>query len=342
MLGTGRIGGSYIDVVKKTPGADIRIVAEPREDAAARWQNRHPDVDFVADYRECLERDDVDVVIGTLPHWLHHQAAMDAAAAGKHIYMEKPLAAWAWQAEEMLEAARENGVKLMTAHTQRYFPAVRAMKVVVDRGNLGSLIMAYDMWHKPYVPYNRPAWMLERERGGGMGQMDGTHQIDRLLWIIGNDVATVSAQQGQFTHPRSEHPKIDCDDTGMYFIRWTSGVVATVSRIAWERGATEYGGDWFFTDGMARFRLPYGGGDPPGAVHRRHGRRDLAARARSRSRQPAGRIPPISSGRSSVATRIHRYPQVHGLNVLKVLEATESSARDRARSGPGPGVRRRG
>ena len=184
VLGTGRIGGNYIDVVKKTPGADIKVVAEPREDAAATWQDRHPDVDFVADYRDALARDDVAVIIGTLPHWLHHQAALDAAAAGKHIYMEKPTAVWASQAEEMLAAARENGVKLMTAHTQRYYPAVRAMKGVVDSGDLGSVIMAYDVWHKPYTPYNRPEWMLDRERGGGMGQMDGSHQIDRCSGLL--------------------------------------------------------------------------------------------------------------------------------------------------------------
>lgn len=326
VLGTGRIGGSYIDVVKKTPGADIKVVAEPGEDAAARWRSRHPDVDFVADYRETLGRDDVDVVIGTLPHWLHYQAALDAAAAGKHVFMEKPLAAWAWQAAEMLAAAGEHGVKLMTAHTQRYFPAVKAMKGVVDRGDLGSVIMVYDMWHKPYVPYNRPEWMLDRERGGGMGQMDGTHQIDRLLWILGNDVANVSARQGQFTFPKSEHPAIDCDDTGMYFIRWKSGVVAAVSRIAWERGATEYGGDWFFTRGMARFRLPYGGGDPPALfiADTADGtwRREPVPVRDSLVDEFTGFIESLERGDADTPI-----PQVHGLNVLKVLEATEASAR---------------
>ena len=89
VLGTGRIGGNYINVVKNTPGADIKVVAEPREDVAASWQDRHPDVDFVADYRETLERDDVDVVIGTLPHWLHHQAGLDAAA--------KPVSTSTWR-----------------------------------------------------------------------------------------------------------------------------------------------------------------------------------------------------------------------------------------------------
>ena len=326
VLGTGRIGGSYIDVVRKTPGAEIKVVAEPKEEAAATWRERHPDVDFVADYRQALERADVQVVIGALPHWLHYQAALDAAAAGKHIYMEKPLAVWAWQAEEMLAAARRNGVKLMTAHTQRYYPAVKAMKEIVDRGELGPVIMAYDVWHKSYGPYGRPPWMLDRERGGGMGQMDGTHQIDRLLWMIGCDVATVSAQQGQFTHPRSEHPGIDCDDTGMYFIRWRSGVVAAVSRIAWERGATEYGGDWFFGKGMARFRLPYGGGDPPALFIADTGegtwrRQEVPAR-NSLLDQFTAFVQSLERGDDDTPV-----PQDHGLKVLKVLEATEESAR---------------
>ena len=326
VLGTGRIGGSYIDVVKQTPGAEIKVVAEPNEDAAASWQERHPEADFVADYRQTLERADVHVVVGTLPHWLHYQAALDAAAAGKHIYMEKPTAVWAWQAEEMLAAARRNGVKLMTAHTQRYYPAVKAMKKIVDRGELGPVIMAYDVWHKSYGPYNRPPWMLDRERGGGMGQMDGTHQIDRLLWIIGYDVATVSAQQGQFTYPRPEHPGINCDNTGMYFIRWKSGVVAAVSRIAWERGATEYGGDWFFSKGMARFRLPFGGGDPPALfiadTEEGTWRRQEVPARNSLLDQFTAFIQSIERGDDDTPV-----PQAHGLKVLKVLEATEESAR---------------
>ncbi len=326
VLGTGRIGGRYIDVVKATPGAEIKIVAEPREDAAAQWKDRHPDVDFVADYRDALAADGVDVIIGTLPHWLHHQAGLDAVAAGKHIFMEKPSAVWVSQAEEMLDAARQAGVKLMTAHTQRYYPAVKAMKGVVDSGDLGEVIMAYDVWHKPYTPYSRPEWMLDRERGGGMGQMDGSHQIDRLLWIIGNDVATVSAQQGQFTYPRSEHPDINCDDTGMYFIRWKSGIVATISRIAWERGGTEYGGDFFFTDGMARFRLPYGSGEAPHLLiadtDQGTWRREDVPERDSLLDEFTDFIAALERGDEDTPIT-----QRHGLNVLKVLEATEESAR---------------
>ena len=131
------------------------------------------------------------------------------------------------------------------------------MKGVVDSGDLGSVLMAYDVWHKPYSPYNRPEWMLDRERGGGMGQMDGTSSDrpaaldNRLRRRNGVGTARANLRIRSLITRRSI-----ADDTGMYFIRWKSGIVACVSRIAWDRGATEYGGDYFFTDGMARFRLP--------------------------------------------------------------------------------------
>jgi predicted dehydrogenase len=328
VLGTGRLGGRYIEVVKKTPGAKIKVVAEPRDEAAARWKDQHPDVDFVKDYKDALARKDVQVVIATLPHWLHKEAAIEAAKAGKHIYVEKPMAAWLKDAQEMMSAAQAANVKIMTAHTQRYYPAVRAMKEIVDSKRLGNLLMAYDMWHKPYEPYGRPKWMLDRKLGGGMGQMDGTHEIDRLLWMIGYDVATVSARVGQFTYPRKQHPEIKCDDTAMCFIRWKSGIVATISRIAWEKGATEYGGDMFFTQGMARFRVAYGQGagqrtglwiaDTPDGTWRF----EEVDETDSMADEFSDFIAALERGDEDTPI-----PQEHGLRVLEVLEATEESSR---------------
>ena len=328
VLGTGRIGGRYIEWTNSVPGAEVRVVAEANEAAAAKWQDQYPDLDFVNDYKEALKRDDVDVVVITLPHWLHRQAAIDAANAGKHIYVEKPMAVWPSEAREMLAAARLNGVKVMTAHTQRYQRPVKAMKQIVESKRFGELIMAYDMWHKPYEPYIRPKWMLDRELGGGMGQMDGTHEIDRLLHLIGYDVDTVSARVGQFTYPNKKHPDIKADDTAMCFIRWKSGVVATISRIAWEKGATEYGTDMFFTEGMARLRIAYGQGpgqntaiyvaETPAGTWREEAVDDTSPF----EEEIADFIAAIERGDADTPI-----PQEHGLRVLEILEATEESSR---------------
>ncbi len=328
VLGTGRLGGNYIDIVNRTSRADLKVVAEARDEVAAPWKIKYPDVEFVNDYRVALKRDDVHVVIGALPHWLHYRAGLDAAEAGKHVYMEKPMALSALEGIELLSAAKANGVKFMTAHTQRYYPAVQAMKKIVDSKRLGEVVMAYDMWHKVYQPWTRPPWMLDASKGGGMGQMDGTHEIDRLMWIIGDDVETVSARVGQITYPRTENPEIDCDDTAMCFLRWKSGKVATISRMAWRVGATEYGANYFFTDGMAKFRLKYGQGpeqetalwiaDSEDGIWRK----EEIIENDSMFEEFKDFIEALERGDGDTPI-----PQEHGLKVLKVFEATEESAR---------------
>ncbi len=327
ILGVGRIGGNYVRIAEQLPDSHAVVVAEPREEQTVELRRKYPHVNFVGDYKEAVNRDDIQIVICTLPHGMHKEAAIAAAEAGKHVYTEKPLATWAKDGEIMLKVAMQNGVKLMTAHTQRYYPVVKAAKKIVDSGRMGQLVMIHDIWHKPYSPYSRPAWMLDRELGGGMGQMDGTHQIDRTLWFGGYDTTSISAFVGQVTHPLSEHPTIKCDDTAMVFMRWKSGLVATLSRIAWEKGATEYGGDLFFTKGMLRFRIQYGKAGPKTALW-------VADTPSGKwEEEKVLHFDPLLEQFSDFVKALKNdtqdtpIPQKHGLHVLKVLEATEESAR---------------
>ena len=160
----------------------MKAVAEPREEQVAPLKMDHPDVDFVADYRELLERDDIHIVIGTLPHWLHKQAAIDAAMHGKHIYLEKPMSVFLDECDEMLDAARQNNVKLMTAHTQRYFPTVRKMKEIAESKRLGELIMAYESLAQTAEPRRPPAVDAGPQAGRRHGA-DGRHPPDRPVVV---------------------------------------------------------------------------------------------------------------------------------------------------------------
>jgi predicted dehydrogenase len=324
VLGTGRLGGRYVEIVKHTPGARMAVVAEPREEATASLREAHPDVDFAGDFRDVVGRDDVDIVVCTLPHHLHYDAALDAAASGKHIYMEKPLAAWLSQGEEMLEAARKAGVKLMTAHTQRYFPQVKLVKSVIGSGRVGEPVMANDFWHFPYRPQTRPAWMMDRRLGGGLAQMATTHQIDRLIYLFGNDMASASGVTGPLTHP--EHT--GADDSAMALLRWSSGRAATISTWGWRKGAVEYGAELLFTAGMARYSIAYGGGDSgDNGVWLAD---EAGAGWRKLNMEPAD---PMADEFSDFVGSVLRgdadtpIPQAHGLLVLKVLEAIEESSR---------------
>jgi predicted dehydrogenase len=322
VLGTGRIGGSYLKVVQNA-GHNVRAVAEPREEQVAPLKKSHPDVEFVADYKEALKRKEIDIVVLTLPHWLHHRAAIDSLNAGKHVFVEKPMALNTKECDEMIAAAKKSGRLLLVAHTQRYFPPVKKMKEIVDSKELGEVVMVHDVWHKVLAPETRPKWMLDGTKGGGMGQMDGSHMIDRLLWILGSDVSSVSARVGNFTHPQ-----IPADDTAMCFLRWKHGPVATISRIAFDhgKGFTEYGADYFFTKGQAKFRLAYGRG-PTQKDGVWIGKNDEWVEV------PISKTDSLVDEFKDFAKAIEsgaRQPPIqmaHGRQVIEVLEATEESSR---------------
>jgi predicted dehydrogenase len=179
--------------------------------------------------------------------------------------------------------------------------------------------MANAMWVKPLVPDSRPPWMLEQDKGGGMGQMDGTHLIDRLIWLLGDDVRSVSGTSSNFTHPH-----LNADDSGHHFIRWESGVTASITRMGWVHGITEYGADYYFTNGQAKHRRAYSGIGKTGVWIERNNEWEEVPidEINSQEVQFNDFVQAVIRGDSDSPT-----PMTHGRRVLRVLEATEESHR---------------
>jgi phthalate 4,5-cis-dihydrodiol dehydrogenase len=258
VLGLGRVGPAHAEVVARS--ARARLVALADADAARldRTAGKYPGCAAHRDYRDALAREDVQAVVICLPHWLHERAAIDAVQAGKHTLIEKPLAISLEEclhvAEAVSKAKRKGKLTFSVGHTQHFYPVVAKAKQVLDSGRIGRTLMAIDTWYKPYNPEARPPWMLDRKTGGGMLLMDGTHMIDRLLWHLGGRVQSVKAMNSN-----PIRPEIPADDTAMAFLQFDTDVVATLSRIAYDTGVTQYGADYFGTNGQLKYRLPYGG-----------------------------------------------------------------------------------
>src|SRR5262245_37491259 len=113
VLGLGRIGPAHARAVGEATGARLVAIADVDERKRTATLAEHPGVVGVADYRDALARADVQAVLIALPHWLHAQAAIDAANAGKHILIEKPMATSVEECDAMLTAAGANGVQIM-------------------------------------------------------------------------------------------------------------------------------------------------------------------------------------------------------------------------------------
>lgn len=253
VLGLGRVGPSHARTVHQNSRASLVALAEADQAKLDRAAKDYPGCATSTDYREVLERADVQAVVICLPHWLHERAAIDAVQAGKHVLLEKPLANSVEECQRIADAVAKGSVKFTVGHTQHFYPVVAAAKKILDSGQIGRTIMGIDTWYKPLQPETRPPWMLDRKLGGGMLLMDGVHMIDRLLWHIGGNVVSVKAMNGN-----PVYPEIPADDTAMAFLQFDNGIVITISRIAFRTGMTQYGADYFGTNGQLKYRLPYG------------------------------------------------------------------------------------
>ena len=175
--------------------------------------------DHCPDTAALLARDDVDAVIIAAPNHLHKSLALDAAAAGKHILCEKPMALNAADAQAMIGAADAASVKLMIAQVLRYLPTFAFLKELVDSGELGEpFAMQTTRIGGGWAGggYATP-WRMSRETCGGPLFEVSIHEIDFMRHILG-DAEWVTAAMGHHVVP-----DIDYEDTALLLIGFRGG-----------------------------------------------------------------------------------------------------------------------
>jgi predicted dehydrogenase len=147
-------------------------------------------------WKDAIERDDVDAVVIAVPNSLHHDIAIAAANAGKHVLVDKPMACTTEDADEMIAAAGANQVWLVPFHNTRFVaPFVAAQRFVAD-GRLGDItgFRAAFGHAGPQEWAPRADWFFDSTRSGGGCLIDlGVHAIDLLRAVAGDDIVAVSA-----------------------------------------------------------------------------------------------------------------------------------------------------
>jgi predicted dehydrogenase len=174
-------------------GCDVDEVATAK--ALERFQERFDeDLPIVTDYREVLDRDDIDAVFVTTPDFLHEEHAVAALEAGKHVYLEKPMAITIEGCDRILETAYRTKRKLYLGHNMRHFLVTRKMKELIDSGRIGEPKVG---WCRHFVGYGCDAyfkdWHAERSKSTGLLLQKGAHDIDILHWLLGAYTERVTA-----------------------------------------------------------------------------------------------------------------------------------------------------
>ena len=171
------------------------LVAATDPDAAARTRAaRLTGVPVYERVDQVLDRSDIDAVVICAPTHLHAELAVAACAAGKHVYVEKPIATTAEDARRVCEAAARARTLIAVGFNRRCHPAFQQARELLAAGRIGQVRAALTVFSEPIAPNDMPAWKRRRTTGGGVLFDLASHHVDLLRWFLDDEVAKVEAR----------------------------------------------------------------------------------------------------------------------------------------------------
>ena len=235
IIGCGYVSGRHVQAAVNLPDTRVAVLcdidASAARDTAAKYGTDCP---LVTDYREALRREDVQVVVVGLPTPLHCEVGKAAAAAGKHIYMEKPLAQTLEEARDMIATCERAGVKMVVGHSHRYFPALMRARELVLSGAIGRLVKVRSVlcYYKDFAAESR-TWKLDASLPLHGSLLDvGVHAADDIHFVADSRTVRLSAEGGT-----ARPEETDLVDVGTAVMRLENGAVAE-----WEVSETQVTG----------------------------------------------------------------------------------------------------
>jgi predicted dehydrogenase len=200
VLGAGWGAGLHLEGFRRTPGVVLAGIAS-RTRAPARARAAAYGIPLIAESVEELVKA-VDVVSVATPPAAHPEAVAAAAAAGRHVLCDKPIAIDAASARSMLDAVSAAGVRHASGFIWRSDPALERMRAMAAEGAIGRLVEIHSVCPLG-VPQLPMTWMYEAASGGGALAQHGSHVIDRARWLVGSEITRVC---GRLAHDIGEAP----------------------------------------------------------------------------------------------------------------------------------------
>jgi predicted dehydrogenase len=243
MLGYGFMGRIHTNALQRIPAfvspppaiPVLHSVCGRREDNVAAFARRHGFEGYCLDWQDLVADPGCQVLINLSPNDTHSEPSLAAAAAGKHVLCEKPLARTSDEAYAMWRGAERAGVKHLTGFNSRFVPAVVLARDLIRSGRLGKIYhWRARCLHESYLPhYARPfAWRQSRAAAGSGALGDlGSHIIDLAHFLVG-DIGSVSSLARTFIphrrRPNGEMANVDVDDAFLTLVEFANGAIGTL------------------------------------------------------------------------------------------------------------------
>lgn len=225
LVGCGKVGHIHAQALNSLSESELVGVCDvdgARAAAFAAQYGGRPFTDVATMLRECGVQ---SLCIGT-PHPLHAEPAIQAAEAGVHVLVEKPLAAGLEDCDAMLAAARRHGVKLGVISQRRWYEPVIRMKAAIDAGKIGRPVLGTFVmysWRDPSY-YRSDPWRGRWDtEGGGVLVNQSPHMLDLLGWLMDDEVAEVCGYWANLNHP-----SVEVEDSAVAILRFRGGGLGSI------------------------------------------------------------------------------------------------------------------
>jgi predicted dehydrogenase len=225
-VGVGLIGSQFVtsihaESLRSVADAEILAVMSPSPGHAGEFARKHQIPRHFSNVEDMLDMEEIDMVVIGAPNNVHCELTLKAAEAGKHVVVEKPLCLNLAEADQMINACKKAGVKLMYAEELCFTPKYVRLKALLDEGALGKPVM-FKQSEKHDGPHADHFWDVERS-GGGVTMDMGCHAFQFFRWLNNNNpVKSVYAQMSTAVH----NDRTRGDDNALIILEFENGVTA--------------------------------------------------------------------------------------------------------------------
>jgi UDP-N-acetyl-2-amino-2-deoxyglucuronate dehydrogenase len=224
LVGAGHSAKNIVASISTFEDIELVAISAATIEEAQEFTKTYKIEKICTDYHELVNLSKIDVVIVSVPHFLHYPITMAALNAKKHVLCEKPLAISLDEGNEMIKVAQENNLILGTFLQNRFNESSQRAKNAIKNGEIGDIVqgMVNVFWSRNQAYYDDSPWRGKwATEGGGSLINQSCHTIDLLLWLMGNP-KTLFGVFAAKTH------KIEVDDTSAAVITFVNDVYATI------------------------------------------------------------------------------------------------------------------
>jgi UDP-N-acetyl-2-amino-2-deoxyglucuronate dehydrogenase len=224
IAGCGKVAHLHARAIGQLENTGLEAVWSRSTESAARFAGQYGTRHY-ARIAEMVEREDLDAVIICTPHPFHVQPAVEAMEAGAHVLIEKPLASTLDDCDRILAAASALRRKTGVISQRRWYPGVQRLKSALEAGRIGApaLGTVQMLGWRDRAYYESDAWRgTWAEEGGGVLVNQAPHQLDLLLWFMGEVEELVGCWDNL------NHPFIEVEDTALAIVRFKNGGLGNI------------------------------------------------------------------------------------------------------------------